>query len=255
MILNKNIKTFLILFFSFILLVQPTFSLQLEKKEVSIINNEKSDNSDLRVFINKLEFDRYVEENNERYAIYKAEYSIKNIGTELYEGKPMTRLFAFEFCKVITFESWVENWLELDVNDSINLLKEIKIFSSEDPDEDIERCFADWKIIMTSSNFEVNPPYPDCSIIRAKYWNGKNDYNPSLTHLMASTPWRYETNVDGVNLSGSYYLDLKDFDNLPNVIKERLGYVKDLSGHLSNINENIKDILQTFEEDFLSDVW
>lgn len=255
--LKKLFRTEIIVFLVLILIIPSIDGFKIIKDKKTRMNETLGYN-DIIVFFNKLEFKRYEQIDGKCYSIYLVDYAIKNIGDELYEGGPFTRLFGVDRG---IFGWWIENIIILEPGEHINLSKEVKILSVSDPYDDTyrelddERYFADHEIAIVSSHFEAPDTFPKRTITRAKYWNDDADYEPTLAHLLVSTPWRYETKNDSINLSDAYFLEIKNLDELPVAIKKRLGYIKDLYNYLVYINEEIKLILQKYNESFLSEAW
>lgn len=251
---KKLIKLWLIFPISLLLLFQPVIGMELnepKKIKVSGVNNE---GYHLETYFNSIKFERYEKINDEYYSIYKAEYEIKNTGDDHYYGQPVTMVQPADYLAPV-FDSWEENYLDLDPSESISLSHEIKILNSLDPEKDKERHFADHRIALYATHWDEWPPYPENRILRVKYYNNDSDYTPTLAHLLVSTPWRFTISNDSVNYSEASYLELKDIDELPDSIKSRLGYVKDLSNYLSQINDEIKSIVQKYDELFISEIW
>jgi len=229
-------------------------------KNVKKTENKKEDscfrNFDLVVDFNKLEFDRCEKIGGENYAMYNAEYKIKNIGDGLYIGKPPIYVENNEDdAKVVDW--WYERICIILPGRGKTYSREIKVKSIENVENDEERYFADHEAKMITLNgggsYKSNP---NSNIKFGKYWNGKSDYEPTLSHLLVSTPWKCEKNYQKISNQTIYYLKFNDLKRLPNIIKnERLGWVKELNTYLLNFTNNIEMISKECDEGFVLEIW
>ena len=138
------------------------------------------------------------------YAIYWIEYDIINKGTEIYIGTPITAVN-------IEVMEWVDWWEENDNGKDIEIepnggylsrSHDIKVFCSDNPNEDLERYFADHKVYLECGLASGNDIYPIDNVMckravqfydDAYLYNEDENVIETLGQVLVTTPWRKET--------------------------------------------------------------
>jgi len=212
--------------------------------------------SDLIVSFEKLEYDRVDIVDGEKYAIYDAEYIVKNLGS-IYYGKPLITV-SNPNNPIHLLDWWYEPYRFLIFKKmSIPVSTKIHIKTDENVEFDDERFFADQYISLDLVN--VGRPYPDdpdSNIIKAKYWDEKQDYEPTLAHLLVSTPYKYKKEYIKINNENLFYLKILNVEELPSALKDqRLGWTSSLSSYLFKIQNCIKTILTDYDNAFSIEAW
>lgn len=239
------------------------------KKQSSpdIIKNSKEERKIyLGIKFSKLEYDTLEIDKEKTYAIYNAEYSVKNFGDFVYTA-PCFILSRVNDPTARIVYSWYPNRFDLlmlhgmekTFSHKVKILSnEVKYYDNHDKDdlEDDERFFAGDNIILTMAGLErVSGPYPhnpDSNIRYAKYWNDRPDYTPTLAHLLVSTPWRYEKKYIDTKCDKFYYPYVVINEKLPTVLtNQRLGWINEFNLHLKEICNDIDLVFSNESEEFV----
>ncbi len=181
------------------------------------------------------------------YSKYLVNYSIKNIGTIVYSDETVLTL---DFKGTDWgFDYWIEK-ITLNPGESISLTHVTKIPSSEDSSLDEERYFAghDLKIQVYNSIEEGSIDYGF-----GNYYKKTEDYKPTFSHLIVSTPWNYNETYINEDI---FYIKLNNFYEFPDVLKnQRLGWIFELEEYLVSITEDLKLILNSDNVQFVNKAW
>lgn len=240
-----------------------------EHSNLDIKNETKERERYLGIKFSKLEYDTFEIDGEKIYAVYDAEYSVKNFGDFIYTA-PCFILSRVNDPSAVIFYWWYPqhrfdllllHGMEKTFSHKIKILSnEIKYYDSHDKDdfEVDERFFAGNNIILTLAGLERSSgPYlddPNSNINFAKYWNDKPDYTPTLAHLLVSTPWRYQLwNVTTDGNCVEYPFVVKN-DDLPETLTQRLGWVWEITIYLSRLTKDIHFILNNESKCFVEDV-
>jgi len=211
---------------------------------------------DLAIRLDNLEFKRFETIEGKGYSIYDVEYTVKNFGS-VYFGSPLITLIDPQKpYKIINW--WYESHKLLIFKGKLKSFShEIKIRSDKDINYDEERDFAGRNIILDL--FRTAKPFPDdpkSNVNFAKYWNDEKDYEPTLAHLLVSTPWRYNEKIVEIEGIDKQYIKSNNTKNLPNIINiERMGWIKNLSIYINNIEKFTEEILSNKNESFANESW
>lgn len=249
-----------LLFFSMILPLTRSI-------EINIKENEKS-KIELVLNLEKIEYNRCVKEKNGVYAIYDLTYTMENIGDQIVMPLPPPIHVVNPDPPCQIFYSWFEEppgprkFFLMYPGWKRTFNHEIKILSNEreyynNPDKlDFyfdERFFARTAVMLGAYLFESG--YGWCSnVIVPKYWNNNPCYEPTLAHLLVSTPWDYQ--LRNVTIDGScieYPFVVKN-DDLPETLTQRLGWVWKITDYLSRLTKDVHFILNNESKCFVEDV-
>jgi len=210
----------------------------------------------LTAFLNRVEYNRFEIIEGKGYSIYEIDYAVKNTGTSFYLGKPLHEIIKPDSLWHV-FSDWYNIFpLFLLKSREKSFSKEIKINSGENIEPGDERYFAG-QIAQLSVGFRLDHPEDvESSYQYVKYWNDNINYEPTLAHLLVSTPWQYKTNSVEINNKNLTYLNLIINENLPDVIEnQRLGWIKNLTIHLKKMIDDVKDIFVEYDEEFIIEAW
>ena len=210
----------------------------------------------LSVRLDRLEYSRFEIIEGKGYSIYSVEYTIKNFGS-FYFGWPLIAIYDCNNT-IYEFDSWYEPHPFLIFRGGIRSFShEIKIRADKNVNIDEERVFAGHNIILDIVGYtNPFPNDPKSYVNFAKYWNTRSDYEPTLTHLLVSTPWEYDKRLIEINGKEKYYFKSNGTKNLPDIIKnQRLGWIGELNLYLTGIEEIIEIILSDDNEDFAEESW
>lgn len=180
--------------------------------------------SQLAVRLDRLEYNRFEIIGGKGYSIYTVDYTIKNFG-RFYFGWPLIAIYDCSNA-IYEFDSWYEPHPFLIFRGGEKSFShEAKIRADKNVNIDEERVFAGHNIILDIVGY--TNPFPDdpkSFINFAKYWNACSEYEPTLTHLLVSTPWKYDKKLIEINGKEKYYFKSNGTENLPDIIKDqRLG--------------------------------
>ena len=263
-----------VLLMTSVVMIPATIGLHLKEIEIKnnegqYENNEEKSSTQYKLVVNleKIEYDRFEVVDGENYAIYDVEYTIENIGDRFYRGNPLRELCDPEIPWHV-FADWYEvhSMLLLKGARKFHMLfpntnkksfyNEIKIKTDEIPDICDERFFAGNLIKLEVFNAESYPDNPDSNIRLVKYWNDNSDYEPTLAHLLVSTPFKLETNFVNIDNENLWYVKLIKNFGLPNVIEnERLGWVNDVIFYLSKMMDDVEVIFTECNDSILLTSW
>jgi len=233
----------------------------------------------------------------EKYSIYHVEYTIANVGDTIYPGgEPLTEVKVQkdkdEPDSIIVIDDWHEDFnLPIAVGGVRKRSHDIKVRTSNNPNVDYERYFADHEITLQCdsgggdsywfNNFDIKRIF--------NFWRKDEGFIPTTGQVLGTTPFSYEEYTKEIN--GVEYtipvsskiltagLSLKDLIDLiksinVDLIREeledlidflwkevpshfknhRLGYVSNVTYYMSMISVEILFILLRFGE-FLAATW
>ena len=231
--------------------------------------------------------------NGKQYSSYYIEYNIKNNGPGEYPaGSPLTELFVTIDDEDVQAAYWYTNInKKIKVNEDRDFPKTFDILTSDDPDLDIERYFADHKITLDCNSGGGEQNYQNNRDKKRvfNFWKNSNEFKPTNSQILATTPFGYEEITREINgheytvpvsskvfsWSGALQdiLDLIDdlnIDVLREAIEEliewiwhtipshfkndRLGWVKDFCYYMSMLSVEVLIILLRFGQ-FISNTW
>jgi len=236
--------------------------------EITSRENERGE-VELTLTLEKIEYNRYVKEKDGVYAVYNLMYTIENSGEQFFIAfEPPIHVVNYDYPYQV-FYRWYEKppgprrfflmypgWKRAFNHEIKILSNEEEYYSTHGHDFWFdERFFARSKIMLGAYPKAFDSGYKWCSnSIVVKYWNNNSCYEPTLAHLLVSTPWSYRLrNVTADGKCIEYPFVVKN-DDLPEILTQRLGWVEDITAYLSRLTEDIHFILNNENKCFVDDV-
>jgi len=223
---------------------------------------------ELTLNLEKIEYSRCVKEKDGVYAIYDLTYTMENSGNQFFMAiAPPIYVVNHEYPYQV-FYHWFEEppgprkaflmypgW-KRTFNHEIKILSnEKEYYSTHGHDFCFDERFFARSIIMLGAYPKAFGGWSWCSnSIVVKYWNNNPCYEPTLSHLLVSTPWRYQ--LRNVTTDGNcieYPFVIKN-DDLPEILTQRLGWVQEFTVYLSRLTKDIHFILNNESKCFVEDV-
>ena len=254
-----------------------------QMNSVEIVNkNNTNIGYDLEVKITKepfLKSNLPVIQNGKTYSIYEVKYEIKNVGTSLYTGEPMTVVKPEDGDPEDVIDWWYEDHFTLLAEGKKSFNHEIWVETSENPDEDEERYFADHNVILecgVASGQDLNP-LDNLDVKRVfNFWRNDDEFNPTMSQLLVCLPYRYTEDYVTINDMKVYYpilsklhekdnklpgflckgrtmnqfINSKEFENLKNWAESQIWENwNDFWGLLEEFVEKFEDVMDFFWEE------